>query len=51
MAVEAVRLLTAKLADPTLVPEGHLILPPVTLRESTAAAPLELSARLVDGTR
>jgi DNA-binding LacI/PurR family transcriptional regulator len=45
MAVTAVRLLTAKLADPALPPEGHLILPPVTLRESTAAAPIRLAAR------
>ncbi len=40
MAVEAVRLLTERLADPALPPEGHLILPAITLRESTAAAPV-----------
>jgi|YelNatPaOPRAMG01_1025707.scaffolds.fasta_scaffold112215_1 DNA-binding LacI/PurR family transcriptional regulator len=48
MAVAAVRILTAKLADPALPPVQHLILPPVTLRESTAAAPVRLSSRVLD---
>ncbi len=51
MAMEAVRLLTERLADPALPPEGHLILPPITLRESTAAAPVAPPPGHVPATR
>jgi DNA-binding LacI/PurR family transcriptional regulator len=43
MGAEAVRLLLALLAEPDRPPEGCLLQPPITLRESTGAAPLRLA--------